>query len=256
MYNGIKGQIFPANWQVITVGTPDPKEAFRKLNHDAQASLRQEKPAKVLNGPLLPGPEPADKLVVIGVSTGGPVTLMKVIPHLPANLRAAVVIVQHMPQWVTQSLVDRLSAASRLKVKEMQHQELLQNGICYIVPGGHHLQMNRASDRPKLIAAAPEQLNQTVGLLNIDGAMSALLERFGGRRTVGVLLTGMGDDGADGMVKIRKAGGLTIAEDQSTAVVFGMPREAIERGGASLILPVHKIAEAIVKQINGPLGGN
>jgi two-component system chemotaxis response regulator CheB len=90
---------------------------------------------------------------------------------------------------------------------------------------------------------------QTVFMPSVNVTMESVLEIYGGENVVGVLMTGMGDDGADAMVKIRKAGGITIAEDESTAVVFGMPREAIERGGAEIVLPSYKIAEAIIRSV-------
>lgn len=90
---------------------------------------------------------------------------------------------------------------------------------------------------------------KTLFMPSVNVTMESVLETYGGKNVIGVLMTGMGDDGADAMVKIRKAGGITIAEDESTAVVFGMPREAIERGGAQIVLPSYKIADAIIKAV-------
>lgn len=184
------------------------------------------------------------KIVVIGISTGGPGTLMEVIPMLPADLRAAVIIIQHMPPSFTSSFAKRLNNASIIPVKETDAGDVLQNGRGYLGRGGYHLVVRgeggiiRLSSTPK-----------TIFMPSVNVTMESVLEAYGGRNVVGVLMTGMGDDGADAMVKIRRAGGITIAEDESTAVVFGMPREAIERGGAEIILPSYKIADAIIKAV-------
>lgn len=190
------------------------------------------------------GNKEVSKIVVIGISTGGPGTLMEVIPMLPVDLRAAVIIIQHMPPSFTSSFAKRLNDASIIPVKEADAGDVLQNARGYLGRGGYHLVVRgeggiiRLSSTPK-----------TIFMPSVNVTMESVLEAFGGRNVVGVLMTGMGDDGADAMVKIRNAGGITIAEDESTAVVFGMPREAIERGGAEIILPSYKIADAIVKAV-------
>lgn len=184
------------------------------------------------------------KVVVIGVSTGGPGTLMEVLPMLPSDLKAAVIIIQHMPPSFTSSFSKRLNTACQIPVKEAEAGDVLQNGRGYLAPGGYQLVVRgtggtiRLSNSPK-----------TVFMPSVNVTMESVLDTFGGPNVIGVLMTGMGDDGADAMVKIRKAGGVTIAEDQSTAVVFGMPREAIERGGAEIVVPSYKIADAITKAV-------
>ena len=184
------------------------------------------------------------KIVVIGISTGGPGTLMEVLPMLPSDLRAAVIIIQHMPPSFTSSFAKRLDNACNIVVKEADAGDVLQNGRGYLGRGGYHLVV-RGEGHTIRLSSTPK----TVFMPSVNVTMDYVLESCGGENVVGVLMTGMGDDGADGMVKIRKAGGITIAEDESTAVVFGMPREAIERGGAEIVLPSHKIADAIIKAV-------
>lgn len=184
------------------------------------------------------------KIVVIGISTGGPGTLMEVLPMLPSDLRAAVIIIQHMPPSFTSSFAKRLDNACNIVVKEADAGDVLQNGRGYLGRGGYHLVV-RGEGHTIRLSSTPK----TVFMPSVNVTMGSVLESCGGENAVGVLMTGMGDDGADGMVKIRKAGGFTIAEDESTAVVFGMPREAIERGGAEIVLPSHKIADAIIKAV-------
>ena len=182
------------------------------------------------------------KVVVIGISTGGPGTLMEVLPMLPQDLKAAVIIIQHMPPTFTSSFAKRLDGACHIPIKEADAGDVLQNGRGYLAPGGYQLVLRgeaiRLSNSPK-----------TIFMPSVNVTMESVLDTYGGKNVVGVLMTGMGDDGADAMVKIRKAGGITIAEDESTAVVFGMPREAIERGGAEIVVPSYKIADAIIKAV-------
>lgn len=184
------------------------------------------------------------KVVVIGISTGGPGTLMEVLPKLPKDLKAAVVIIQHMPPAFTASFAKRLNDACQISVKEAETGDILQNGRGYLGKGGYQLTVREEGNTLKL----PHTPN-TIFMPSVNITMSSILEAYGGKNVIGVLMTGMGDDGADAMVKIRNSGGITIAEDESTAVVFGMPREAIERGGAEIVLPSYKIAEAIVRAV-------
>lgn len=184
------------------------------------------------------------KVVVIGISTGGPGTLMEVLPMLPQELQAAVIIVQHMPPSFTTSYAKRLNTACRIPVKEAEAGDVLRNGMGYLAPGGYQMVVRGESGTIRLPSTP-----KTVFMPSVNVTMEAVLDTFGGKNVIGVLMTGMGDDGADAMVKIRKAGGITIAEDESTAVVFGMPREAIERGGAEIIAPSYRIAEEIIKAV-------
>lgn len=182
------------------------------------------------------------KVVVIGISTGGPGTLMEVLPMIPQDLKAAVIIIQHMPPTFTSSFAKRLDGACRIPIKEADAGDVLQNGRGYLARGGYQLVLRGESIR---LSNSPK----TIFMPSVNVTMEAVLDTYGGKNVVGVLMTGMGDDGADAMVKIRKAGGITIAEDESTAVVFGMPREAIERGGAEIVVPSYKIADAIIKAV-------
>ncbi len=184
------------------------------------------------------------KVVVIGISTGGPGTLMEVLPMLPKDLRAAVIIIQHMPPSFTTSFAKRLNDACQIPVKEAEAGDVLQNGRGYLGAGGYHLVVRGKSGILRLPTSP-----KTIFMPSVNVTMESVLDIYGGKNVIGVLMTGMGDDGADAMVKIRNAGGVTIAEDESTAVVFGMPREAIERGGAEIVLPSYKIADAIIKAV-------
>lgn len=184
------------------------------------------------------------KVVVIGISTGGPGTLMEVIPKLPADLNAALIIVQHMPPAFTSSFAKRLNEACKFPIKEAEAGDILKNGSGYLAPGGYQLVVRSTRGHIRLTSSP-----KTVFMPSVDVTMNSVLDTFGPQNTVGVLMTGMGDDGAAAMVRIRNAGGITIAEDASTAIVYGMPREAIGRGGAEIVVPSYKIADAIVKAV-------
>lgn len=186
------------------------------------------------------------KAVAIGISTGGPKTLMDIMEVLPEDLDAAIFVVQHMPASFTASFANRLDKNSKIKVVEANAGDIVQKSTVYIGKGGYHLCLRK---NPNLLiqlrlTSSPEHLFiPSVGIM-----MESVLEIFGSN-TIGILMTGMGDDGADAMVKIKNAGGITIAESEETAIVFGMPQEAILRGGADLIVPSYKVAEEIVKAV-------
>lgn len=185
----------------------------------------------------------ASKVVVIGISTGGPKTLSEILPMVPANLDASIIIVQHMPPSFTSSFAKRIDTESPFSFKEAQPGDKIMNKKGFLAKGGYHLIAKNGILR---LSSTPK----TLFMPSVNVTMESILEQFGGDRTIGVLMTGMGDDGADAMVKIRKAGGVTIAEDESTAIVYGMPREAIERGGAEIVVPSYCIVDEIIKAIN------
>lgn len=185
------------------------------------------------------------KAVAIGVSTGGPKTLMEILPELPADLDAVIFIVQHMPPNFTASFAKRLDQYSQIPIKEAEAGDVVINSSGYLGKGGYHLLLKKTGEEIRIrLSTKPEVLF----IPSVNVMMESVLEVFGSN-TVGVLLTGMGDDGADAMVKIRRAGGITIAESEETAIVFGMPKEAIERGGADIVAPSYKIAEEIIKAV-------
>ncbi len=185
----------------------------------------------------------ASKVVVIGISTGGPKTLSEILPMVPANLDASIIIVQHMPPSFTSTFAKRIDSESPFSFKEAQPGDKIMNRKGFLAKGGYQLITKNGVLR---LSSTPK----TLFMPSVNVTMESVLEQFGGAKTIGVLMTGMGDDGADAMVKIRKAGGVTIAEDESTAIVYGMPREAIERGGAEIVVPSYCIVDEIIKAIN------
>ncbi|WP_027416400.1 protein-glutamate methylesterase/protein-glutamine glutaminase [Aneurinibacillus terranovensis] len=202
-----------------------------------RASETLEKPGAVRTNEL-------SKVVVIGVSTGGPGTLMEVLPMLPSDLKAALIVVQHMPPTFTSSFAKRLGKACPFPFKEAEAGDVLVDGRGYLAPGGYQLLVHKTGRMLRLSASPVTQFMPSVNV-----TMESVLRAYSGKNVIGVLMTGMGDDGADSMVKIKEAGGVTIAEDESTAIVFGMPRAAIERGGAEIVVPSYRIADEIIKAV-------
>jgi len=186
---------------------------------------------------------PPRRLVVIGCSTGGPGALHQIIPRLPGDLAAGVLVVQHMPPGFTRSLAGRLDEISAIPVKEAQEGDRVLSGHVLVAPGGYHM------------LVAPDgtvRLNQDPPMHGVRPAVDKTLESvipLWNQNLVGVILTGMGYDGAKEMVSLKKHGGRTIAEDASTCVVYGMPKVVAEMGAADQVLPVHEIADAIVRLV-------
>ncbi len=188
---------------------------------------------------------PADKVLIIGSSTGGPRALNTVVADLPANLPAAVVIIQHMPVGFTRSLAERLDTVSKIMVKEAEPGDKLEVGKALLAPGGFHMVFDRngivtLNQNPPVHGVRPA----------IDVAMTSIVPLHG-KSIVGVILTGMGNDGTTGCQLIHSAGGQVIAEDESTCVVWGMPRSVFEAGVADEVRPLHEIASAIQRRISG-----
>ncbi|HMD71718.1 MAG TPA: chemotaxis response regulator protein-glutamate methylesterase [Bryobacteraceae bacterium] len=186
------------------------------------------------------------RAVAIGISTGGPATLQDVLPQIPPDLPASIFLVQHMPPAFIASFAKRLDERCSIKVVEGRSGMPVEPGVCYVAPGGMHLCLHRKMTGDVVIRTP--NTPATLFVPSVGVMMDSVLKMYGAD-TVGVLMTGIGDDGADAMVAIRQAGGHTIAESEQTAVVYGMPREAIERGGACVVAPSHQVAGEIVRAV-------
>lgn len=186
------------------------------------------------------------KLVAIGTSTGGPQALQTVITRLPGNLPCGVVVVQHMPAGFTKSLANRLDSISEIAVKEAENDEIIKAGQVYIAPGNFHMRVVPAAGGERKIA-----LSQEPPVGNHRPAVNVMFDSVAsiGKNLVSVIMTGMGSDGCEGMKKIKANGGYSIAQDETSCVVYGMPKAVVDAGLADEIKPLTKIAEAIVEAV-------
>ncbi|MCE1248210.1 MAG: chemotaxis response regulator protein-glutamate methylesterase [Firmicutes bacterium] len=178
--------------------------------------------------------------VAIGISTGGPKTLLHVIPEIPADFPAPIFVAQHMPQGFTKSLAERLDSISKIQVKEARNGEAVKPGTCYIAPGDNHLTvMNMSLSKGKMVKVS-DQPRESLYKPSVDIMFESIAEIYGGD-AIAIVMTGMGTDGTKGIKVIRNRGGKTIAEDKSSCIVYGMPRSVIEAGLADFVLPAPDI---------------
>ena len=186
------------------------------------------------------------KAIAIGISTGGPATIMEVLPQIPRDIHGVVFLVQHMPVSFTNTFARRLNDSCELEVAEVEPGMEVQPGHCYVARGDAHLTLYRKLTGQVFVRMPTTP--QTLFVPSVNVMMESVLAVYG-RDTIGVLMTGIGDDGADQMARIKQAGGYTIAESEESCVVYGMPREVIERGAACEVKPSWEIARAIMKRL-------
>ena len=208
-------------------------------------------PRPVTSAPKLPLVPPRVGLpqridvVAIGVSTGGPNALAEVLPRLPGDFPVPIVIVQHMPPVFTRFLADRLSAASQLAVKEAEDGARLAPGTVWVAPGNFHMVLRKDAEGVRVV------LNQDPPENSCRPAVDPLFRSVAqcyGERVLGVVLTGMGYDGLRGASDIRRGGGVMIAQDEATSVVWGMPGALVQNGQADLVLPLARIAPELAER--------
>lgn len=195
-------------------------------------------------GPLGTAADPR-RLVLIGASTGGVEALRTVLPRLPADM-PPVVVVQHIPAYFSRVMAEHLDRISSLEVREAADGDALSPGLCLIAPGDFHLTIARAGDRYRVKLSQSPPVNHCRP--SVDVLFRSAAEQAGAR-AVGVLLTGMGSDGARGMQMLRASGARTIVESEQTCVVFGMPQAAIATGAVERVAPLPRIPEAIIEAL-------
>jgi two-component system chemotaxis response regulator CheB len=184
-------------------------------------------------------------VVVIGASTGGPQALMEVIPRLPADIAAGIIIVQHMPPNFTRYLAERLDNRSQIEVREAEEGDAILPGRAIVTPGGMHLFLEERDGRPCVMLLGKNALQRTA-CPSIDFTMTSFAPIFR-ERLVGVVLTGMGRDGAAGSAAIRRYGGKVLCQDRETSLIFGMPGSVIGDGLADVVSPLNGLADCIVR---------
>ncbi len=212
-----------------------------RLRPAASPNAPPAEPAPMLRTPLLS----TEKLIIVGASTGGTEAIKEFLMPLPPDA-PAVLIVQHMPAGFTRSFAQRLDGLCRIKVKEAEHGERVLPGYAYIAPGDQHLLLARSGANYVAHLSQEPPVNRhrpSVDVLFDSAAVHA------GKNAIGVILTGMGRDGARGMLRMREAGAYNLAQDEQSCIVFGMPKEAIAAGGAHEVVPLAAMSQRVMARL-------
>jgi len=186
-------------------------------------------------------------IVAIGSSTGGPRALQNILTSLPKDFPVPILIAQHMPPVFTKPFAERLNQMSALEIKEAEHGEPINKGIVYIAPGKGHMSVVRKRITETTISIS-ENKKEYIYKPSVDELMISVVESFSGH-VLGVILTGLGNDGLKGMKEIKNSGGRTIAESEATCVVYGMPKAVVDSGIADKVVPVEEIAGEIINAV-------
>lgn len=235
------------------------EELVRKLRMVSKVRVIRNLGRRESAGPQPEAPEPSPvtatapaansgrlPIAVLAASTGGPATLMKLVPEFQANFPAALLVVQHMPGSFTGQFAEQLASVSRIPVKQAQSGEPLRAGQAYVCPGDCHLRVAPPGriildDGPRIGGYRP----------SIDVTLESVAA-LAGSSVVATILTGMGNDGARGVLAVQENGGMVFAQDEATSVIFGMPSEAIRTGAVGEVLPLEQIAAAIFRAVSSP----
>jgi two-component system chemotaxis response regulator CheB len=208
-----------------------PQEGFR-----AKKSANREK-------------QPPTKVIAIGISTGGPNALQHLFSQLPSEFSGAIVVVQHMPEGFTEMFSRRLDECCAIDVKEARSGDMLIAGRALICPGNRHIRVRRMPMGDMVVLGDEEKVNGHRP--SVDVLFRSMASEYGDKG-VGLLMTGMGEDGADALGLIKSAGGLTVVQDERSSVVFGMPKAAIERGHAMRVVPLEALPNVLMRQCAAP----
>lgn len=225
------------------------EEIIEKVRNAARSRI-QRREATSTRATVVPAsiPGASEKLILIGASTGGTEAIKDVLLQMPPNC-PPILIVQHMPPGFTASFAKRLDGLCRITVKEGQEGERILPGHAYIAPGGRHMRLRRSGAYylVEINDEAPVNLHKPAVDVLFDSAVPHV-----GRNAVAALLTGMGKDGAAGLLALRNAGVFTVAQSERTCVVYGMPREAVQNGGACLAADLQDVAGLLLEKLAAP----
>jgi two-component system chemotaxis response regulator CheB len=224
------------------------EELIAKIRALAGVSHARLTPHRPSEDALPPEPPPHPRrveAVALGTSTGGPTALQAIIPRLPESIRAPILVVQHMPVGFTRSLAERLNARSLVSVHEAEDGEVVVPGKVYIAPAGTHMKVRR---RGSVRVYLDEEPRSALHRPSVDSLMTSVATAYGAR-AMGVVLTGMGSDGVEGLRAIREAGGVTLAESEETCVIYGMPKAAVEAKVVGRTVPLTRMADEILQAV-------
>jgi two-component system, chemotaxis family, protein-glutamate methylesterase/glutaminase len=225
-------------------------ELIAKIKAAAESGQRYLAPqaVKVMAPPARSYPRSADhvaaSVVALGTSTGGPKALQEILPMLPGDLPVGILIVQHMPKGFTGPFARRLDGLCKVSVREAVQQETIEPGVVYIAPAGQHMTVQRRTTSKVAIRLSPSPEN-LLHIPSVDVMMLSVAEVFSAH-CLGVIMTGMGADGLQGMQAIARGGGVTVGQDEATCTVFGMPRSCAESGVLQRVVPLSQIPEQIL----------
>ena len=234
--------------------TGDVRTGLRELEYEITSKVRAATRAKINPSVLFGKPEKtvpipeiraSNKIIAIGASTGGTQAIQRVLRSMPSNMNG-VAIVQHMPVRFTKAFAQTLNESLPMDIKEAEEWDRLDTGKVLVSPGGRHLQV--AKDHRGYCVRLQDGRPVKHQRPSVDVFFHSVA-KIAGRDAIGILLTGMGDDGADGLLAMKQAGAFTIAQDEATSVVFGMPGSAIERGAAEVVAPLDDIAHIVLSRL-------
>lgn len=214
--------------------------AKRKINHPTKPIAMPQKTQQYTSSRRV-------GIVAIGSSTGGPKALQNIISAIPADFPVPIVIAQHMPAAFTGPFAERLNQIGAIHVKEAEDGEIITKGVIYIAPGGSHMGVIRKKiieSRISIIKDTGEYIYKP----SVDVLMQSVVDNFSGR-VLGVILTGLGNDGENGMREIKNKGGRTLAESEETCIVYGMPRAAVEAGIVDKVVPLNEMAGELINAV-------
>src|SRR5271156_2116817 len=184
-------------------------------------------------------------IIAVGISTGGPKALQEILPTLPGDLPVPILIVQHMPAGFIAAFAKRLNSLCALSICEASHGAVVQPGVVYLAPAGFQMTLDRLADSPALISLSGKAENQ-VHVPSVDVMMQSVASAFHSQ-AMGIIMTGMGSDGAQGMKAIHREGGLTVGQDEASCAVYGMPRVCAEMGILDRVVPLSQIPQEILQ---------
>jgi two-component system chemotaxis response regulator CheB len=217
-------------------------QRWSRANSFRGSILNREKNESVAPKPSGVLPKMGYTAVALGISTGGPISLQKVIPFLSDRMNVPMFIVQHMPPKFTKSLADRLNGMSKVEVKEAEHGETVRKNVVYIAPGGRHIHFKSVGGNVQIVLR--DDPEKTLHRPSVDNMIQSAAKIYG-KKLLTVIMTGMGKDGLEGIKEVKALGGKCIAQDEHSCVVYGMPKAVVDNGLADVIEPLDKIANKI-----------
>ncbi|MFN3531885.1 MAG: chemotaxis response regulator protein-glutamate methylesterase [Candidatus Brocadia sp.] len=215
------------------------KEYFKNADNNKSAIIKNTQTSHALINST-------HKIIAIGASTGGTEALKEVLTQMPPNA-PGILIVQHMPQLFTKSFADRLNSLCSIEVREAKDGDSIIPGLALIAPGNYHMELRRNGARYYVTTYQGPQVRRHRPSVEV---LFESVAKYAGANAVGVIMTGMGDDGAGGLLKMKDAGAKTLAQDEESCVVFGMPKEAIKLGAVDTVVPLNKITPSILSLVN------